>query len=215
MENEEKQAEQVEEQVEEQQPQEQAAPEVKLDKKGNPKKPLWKEIMSWILTIVAAVAIAMVVRTFIFEPVRVDGHSMDDTLSDGEIMFVTKYEYTSVFGSAIFGEPQRFDIVICHYPDRGNTNFVKRVVGLPGDTVEIKSDGYLYVNGEKYEETYLTHRPNYTMKEYTVPEGYYFVLGDNRSNSNDSHIIGPISRSMIVGHVRQIVFPFNNWRTPE
>lgn len=179
---------------------------VELDKNGKPKKTVKQEIIEWVVTILAAVAIALVIRTVLFEPVKVDGHSMDYTLADGEVMLVTKPEY-------IFGQPQRFDIIICHYPDRGNTNFVKRIVGLPGDEVQIKMDGYLYVNGEKYEEEYLVNRPNYFMTQpYTVPEGKYFVLGDNRSNSNDSHIIGPIDRNMIVGHVRAVFFPFSKAR---
>ena len=99
-------------------------------KKGKEKKPVnvKKEILSWILTLGAAVIIALVIRTFLFEPVRVDGHSMDDTLANGEIMFVTKPEYLT-------GDPQPGDVVICHYPGRGDTNFVKRVVGVPGDTL--------------------------------------------------------------------------------
>lgn len=175
-----------------------------FSKKEKVKKTPMQELKEWVVTLVAAVLIALVVRQFIFEPVRVDGSSMANTLVDGEVMFVTKPEY-------IWGDPQRFDVVICHYPDRGNTNFVKRVVGIPGDMVEVK-DGYLYVNGEKYEEEYLTYRPNYTLAPYTVPEGMYFVLGDNRSNSNDSHLVGPISRDMIVGHVRSVFFPFSAWR---
>ncbi len=176
-------------------------------KKEKVKKTPAQEIREWVVTLLAAILIALVVRQFLFEPVRVDGSSMDATLKDKEIMFVTKPEYIS-------GDPQRFDVVICHYPDRGNTNFVKRVVGLPGDTVAVM-DGYLYVNGEKYEEPYITHRPNYTLAPYTVPEGTYFVLGDNRANSNDSHLIGPITRDMIVGHVRSVIFPFDAWRTIE
>lgn len=176
-------------------------------KKEKVKKTPKQELIEWIVTIAAALVIAFVIRTFLFEPVRVEGGSMSNTLLNGEIMFVTKPEYLS-------GDPERFDVVICHYPDRGNTNFVKRVVGLPGDTVEIK-DGYLYVNGEKYDEDYLTYRPNYTMSAYTVPEGEYFVLGDNRSNSNDSHLIGPISRDMIIGHVRHVIWPLNSWRAIE
>lgn len=184
------------------------APVQEGGKPAKPKKSVGREILEWVLTIAAAVAIALVIRTFLFEPVRVDGHSMDTTLANGEIMFVTKPEY--VFG----GNPERFDVVICHYPNRGSTNFVKRVVGLPGDTVEIK-DGYLIVNGVTYEENYLTYRPDYNMSAYTVPEGKYFVLGDNRANSNDSHLVGPIDRSMIIGHVRSVLFPFSAWRTVE
>lgn len=179
----------------------------KKTKQKKPKKPLWREILEWIVTLAAAVAIAAVVRTFIFEPVKVEGNSMNDTLVNGEVMFVTKYDYLK-------DGPERFDVVICHYPDRGNTNFVKRVVGLPGDIVAIQ-DGKLIVNGVVYEEEYITHRPNYTLEPYTVPEGKYFVLGDNRSNSNDSHLVGPIDAEMIVGHVRQVVLPLNSWRTIE
>lgn len=178
------------------------------DKKGKKeKKPLWREILEWVLTLAVAVGVAMLVRTFIFEPVKVDGRSMEATLHDGEVMFVTKWEYVT-------GDPERFDIVICHYPNRGRLDFVKRVVGLPGDTVEIK-DGYLYVNDVRYEEEYLTYRPDYVMPRHTVAEGHYFVLGDNRSNSNDSHLIGDISREMIIGHVRQVIFPFDAWRSVE
>ena len=146
-----------------------------------------------MVTIAAAVLIAFVIRTFLFEPVRVDGGSMLETLQDGEIMFVTKYDYLT-------SGPERFDVVICHYPNRGSTNFVKRVVGLPGDTVEIRG-GYLYVNGERYEEDYIEHRPYADFAAYTVPEGYYFVMGDNRANSHDSRAddVGPIARDQIVG----------------
>ncbi len=184
--------------------------EIESDKQENKKKekkPLWREILEWVLTLAVAVGVAMLVRTFIFEPVKVDGRSMETTLHDGEVMFVTKWEYVT-------GDPERFDIVICHYPNRGRLDFVKRVVGLPGDTVEIK-DGYLYVNDVRYEEEYLTHRPDYVMPKHTVAEGHYFVLGDNRSNSNDSHLIGDISRDMIIGHVRQVIFPFDAWRSVE
>ncbi len=179
----------------------------KKGKKDKPKKPLWREILEWVLTLAAAVVIALVVRTYIFEPVKVDGRSMDATLLDGEVMFVTKFDYLQE-------GPERFDVVICHYPDRGNTNFVKRVVGLPGDIVAVQN-GLLIVNGVVYEEEYIMHRPNYTLEPYTVPEGHYFVLGDNRSNSNDSHLIGPLPAEMIVGHVRQVILPIDNWRAIE
>lgn len=178
-----------------------------FSKKEKVKKTPMQELREWVVTLLVALVVAVVVRNFLFEPVRVDGSSMANTLVDGEVMFVTKPEYLT-------GDPQRFDVVICHYPDRGDTNFVKRVVGLPGDTVEVK-DGYLYVNGEKYEEPYITHRPDYALAPYTVPEGMYFVLGDNRSNSNDSHLVGPISRDMIVGHVRSVLWPLDSWRTIE
>ena len=202
----------------------------KRKKKEKVKKTVGQEILSWVLTLLVAVIAALLIRSFIFEPVRVDGHSMDDTLADGEIMFVTKFDYSTTWlclpwadaeasekspRITFGGNPQRFDVVICRYPGRGATNFVKRVVGLPGDTVQL-TDGYLYVNGEKYEEPYIndeyrTGRMN-TFGPYTVPEGKYFVMGDHRNNSNDSRSVGAIERTMIVGHVRQVLFPFGNWR---
>ena len=206
------------------------------NKKEKKQKSLLRNIIEWVATILAALLIALVIRSFVFELVRVDGHSMDNTLADGEIMLVTKYDYSSTwlclpwqddtakesaarwtFG----GNPERFDIVICRYPGRGDTNFVKRVVGLPGDVVEIR-EGYLYVNGEKYEEAYIDDdyrirggSDGYSFGPRTVPEGEFFVMGDHRNNSNDSRALGSISRNMIVGHVRHVLYPFDSWRGVE
>ena len=206
------------------------------NKKEKKKKTVGQEIISWVLTILVAVAAALLIRSFIFEPVRVDGQSMDDTLANGEVMFVSKYDYSTTWLSLPWqdntakenapritfgGNPRRFDVVICRYPGRGDTNFVKRVVGLPGDTIRLE-DGYLYVKeaGQeeevRYEEPYINDEYRKGMlnnfNAYTVPEGKYFVMGDHRNNSNDSRSVGAIDRSMIVGHVRQVVFPFNQWR---
>ena len=199
-------------------------------KKKKEKRTVGQEILSWILTILVAVVAALVIRSIVFEPVRVDGSSMDDTLANGEIMFVSKFDYSSTWlclpwqskeakekapRITFGGNPQRFDVVICRYPGRGDTNFVKRVVGLPGDTIELK-EGYLYVNGEKYDEPYINDEyrsgPLNTMSAREVPEGKYFVMGDHRNNSNDSRSVGAIDRNMIVGHVRQVVYPFSEWR---
>ena len=202
----------------------------KKKKKEKVKKTVGQEILSWVLTLLIAVVAALLIRSFIFEPVRVDGQSMDDTLANGEIMLVTKYDYSTTWLSMPWqsdtdkenaaritfgGNPKRFDVVICRYPGRGDTNFVKLVVGLPGDTIELK-DGYLYVNGEKYDEPYINDSyrtgPLNTMSAREVPEGKYFVMGDHRNNSNDSRSVGPIDRNMIIGHVRQVVYPFKDWR---
>ena len=162
-----------------------------------------REALSWALSILVAVALALVIRTYVLEFIRVDGESMTETLQDGERLLVTKYDY-------LLGQPDRFDIVICHYPGRTGY-FVKRIVGLPGDRVAV-SGGVLYLNGEAVDEPYIDHPPTYEMAEYTVPEGMYFVLGDNRANSNDSHLIGPIEQSQVVGHARLVIFPFDSIR---
>lgn len=203
---------------------------MKKQKKAKSKKTLTREILEWVLTIVVAVVIALPIRAFGFELVRVDGESMDNTLANEEIMFVTKYDYASTWlcfpwqdaeskekaaRITTGGNPERFDVVICRYPGRGDTNFVKRIIGLPGDTIEIRN-GYLYVNGERYEEPYVDDeyrdgRLN-TFGPYTVPEGEYFVMGDHRNNSNDSRSQGTISRDMIIGHVRTVLYPFSEIR---
>lgn len=193
-------------------------------------KTVAREILEWALTIAAAVLMALLIRAFVFEPVRVEGESMDTTLANGEIMLVTKFDYASNWLSFPWqdaagkekaarlttgGDPKRFDVVICRYPGRGDTNFVKRVVGLPGDTVELRN-GWLYVNGERYEEPYIQDEYRggmlNTFGPFAVPEGCYFVMGDHRNNSNDSRSQGAISRDMIIGHVRSVVFPFGNAR---
>ena len=200
------------------------------EKKEKKKKTVIREILEWALTFVVALLIALPFRAFAFELVRVEGRSMDNTLADGEVMLVSKLDYTSVWLSfpwqddqsketaarvTVGGNPERFDVVICRYPGRGDTNFVKRVVGLPGDTVEIRS-GYLYINDERIDEPYIQdeYRSGYlnSYGPYTVPDDHYFVLGDHRNNSNDSRSQGALSRNMIIGHVRTVLFPFNDLR---
>lgn len=178
-------------------------------KKNKPKKTLKQEIISWVVTIVTAVVLALVIRTFIFEPVSVQGSSMADTLHNGEITFTFKTGY-------LFNAPQRQDVVICHYPNR-KENFVKRIIGVPGDTVAIVGTT-VYINGQPLEEPYLNperNRYDHTMMPVTLGENEYFVMGDNRDNSNDSRNlsqVGPITRDMIVGHVTCVLFPFNQIR---
>ena len=174
---------------------------------GKEPRLMYQEILSWVLTIVSAIAIALVIRGFLFELYRVDGSSMSNTLIDGERMFCTKIDY-------LVSGPSRGDVVICHYPNRGNTAFVKRLVGLPGDTVEIKNR-QLYVNDElvpdpeKMNSLPLSDYPRRTLKD-----NEYFVIGDNRGNSHDSRYadVGPLTRNQIVAHVRLVLFPFNQIR---
>lgn len=165
-----------------------------------------REALSWALTLAAAIGIALFIRTAVAEPFAVKGYSMLETLDSQEIMLVTKFDY-------LLGEPERFDVVVCRYPNR-TERFVKRIVGLPGDEISI-TDGVLTVNGAAYPEDYLTYRPNYTLSPRVIPAGEYFVLGDNRSNSNDSHVIGTLTRAQIIGHVRAVIFPFDRWRAIE
>ena len=180
----------------------------KKDKRQEkPKKSIGREIFEWIMVFVVAAALAFVVRTFIFEPVRVDGSSMLNTLTDGEYMIATKFDY-------LLGDPERFDIVICDYPNTSDGMYrVKRVIGLPDETIELRA-GELYVDGVHIEQDFdMTPNETY-FGPYTVPPGHYFVMGDNRNNSKDSRsaMVGPLARSEIKGHVRAVVFPFGHFR---
>ncbi len=171
-----------------------------------------KEILSWIVTLGTAVVAAFLIHTFLFVPVRVDGSSMLDTLLDGEVMLVTKPEY-------LIGDPQFGDVVICKYPGR-TENFVKRVMGVPGDEIMIVSN-IVFRNGEPVSEPYLTAERNddgFSMAPYKLGEDEYFVMGDNRDNSHDCRNMNgyysseAITRDMIVGHVRYVFFPFSKIR---
>jgi signal peptidase I len=184
-------------------------------KKEKPKKSMQREIVEWVITLVLAVALALAIRSFLFEPVRVDGESMQSTLQNNEYMIATKWNY-------LWNNPERFDVVICSYPNRTET-FVKRVVGLPGETVELR-ENQLYINGELVPENFdkkideSIDRPPQSFGPVVVPEDCYFVMGDHRFHSNDSRMVGALPRSMIRGHVRYVVFPFNKIRaipTPE
>ena len=179
----------------------------KDERQEKPKKSMKREIFEWIMVFVVAAALAFVVRTFIFEPVRVDGSSMLNTLTDGEYMIATKFDY-------LLGDPERFDIVICDYPNTSDGMYrVKRVIGLPDETIELRA-GELYVDGVHIEQDFdMTPNETY-FGPYTVPPGHYFVMGDNRNNSKDSRsaMVGPLARSEIKGHVRAVVFPFGHFR---
>ena len=185
----------------------QQAKRAKKGKKEKPKKTLKQEIFEWAMVFIVAATMAFVVRTYLFEPVSVDGESMRNTLNDHDFMIATKYDYLS-------GEPERFDIVICNYPNTDDGMYrVKRVIGLPGETIELRS-GELYVDGEFVEQNFEMTENETFFGPYTVPEDHYFVMGDNRNNSKDSRspMVGPLPRDMIKGHVRAVIYPFDQMR---
>ena len=161
----------------------------------------------FILFLLTYAIIAIAIRTFLFEPVRVDGESMLPTLQNGETMFVEKVSY-------MFKEPERGDIVICFYP--GYTeSCVKRVIGLPGETLTILS-GKVYINGEPLDESeYWGDVIQSWDMPFRVEEGSVFVMGDNRNASKDSRnsSVGCIPYDKILGKVRAVIWPVRDSRT--
>lgn len=164
-----------------------------------------RELLEWLIIFVAVLLISGFVRTYIAEPVLVDGRSMLQTLRDGEYVLVAKYPY-------LFDDPKRYDIVACYYPDDAEKLNVKRVFGLPGETIELRQ-GVLYVDGVYTPQDMLAHPRLDDLGPLTLPPGYYFVMGDNRQNSRDSRDVGPIARDAIIGQVVQVIFPLTAFRS--
>ena len=151
------------------------------------------ELREWIQSIVIAVVLAFVIKMFLFDFVMVQGSSMVPTLQDGDRLIVNKIEYK-------LGDPDYGDIIILNYSS--SVEYVKRVIGKGGDTIAIR-DQVVYRNGEPLAEDYINTEPYGDFDEVTVPEGKYFVMGDNRANSSDSRYtsLGFVDRDAVVGHV--------------
>ncbi|MDR6124200.1 signal peptidase I [Bacillus sp. SLBN-46] len=173
------------------------------------------ELWEWTKALLIAVALAAVIRYFLFAPIVVDGLSMMPTLKDQDRMIVNKFSYD-------MGEPKRFDIIVFHAPEK--KDYIKRVIGLPGDTIEYKNDT-LYVNGKAYKEPYLDEykkqvqdgplTDSFTLEETpvgqkTVPKGELFVMGDNRRFSKDSRHIGSVPLSKVIGKTSIVYWPLND-----
>ena len=150
-----------------------------------------KEIIPYIIIIV----VVLLIRTFIITPIRVNGPSMNNTLSDGEIMILNK-----------LGKLSKNKIVVV---DIGDDKIIKRIIATPGDSIYCK-DGKVYVNDKKIKENYILNETSDFSKVY-LKDDEYFVMGDNRNVSLDSRSIGPIKKSQIMGTTKMIIFPFNKF----
>ena len=159
----------------------------------------------FIIYLLTLMAVAIFIRTFIFEPVQCIGDSMYPTLMNGEGMFTEKLTYT-------VSAPQRDDIIICRYPYH-TEKCVKRVIAVPGDRISI-SDGAIYLNGERLDESayWDGYIEDSDMPEVTVPEKCLFVVGDNRNHSGDSRHVGFIPYCQVKGKVRAVMTPFSQAR---
>lgn len=164
------------------------------------KKKKW--FIEW-LPYVVAVFVVVIVKLFIVTPIRVNGDSMKETLLDKDIMILNEISYK-------FSGIKRFDIVVLK---RNNEYLIKRVIGLPGEKVMYK-DNQLYINGKKMEENFF-HEKTSDVKEIIVPDGEYYVLGDNRTDSTDSRVFGPVKIENIKGTTNFTIYPFSRFGRKE
>ena len=194
--------------------------EIKMDNdpKGEGKEkatsPL-REVLSWVITLLAAFALAMVLKNYVIINATVPTGSMEHTIEPGDDLFGLRLAYQ-------FSEPKRGDIVIFRFPDDETQKYVKRVIGLPGDVIDLRDNGdeedtiySLYINGELVKEDYIK-APMDTKGNieypYTVPENSYFVMGDNRNASSDSRrkSVGAIPKENLMGKVVFRLYPFSS-----
>lgn len=175
-----------------------------------------KKVLEFVMDILETVtfvgSLFIVVYLFILQPNEVRGQSMDTTFHDGEYILTSKLAYK-------FGEPIRGDVVVFKSPEDEEVDFIKRIIGIPGDKVKIQS-GEVYVNGKRLMEDYIQHPSNpieggflVDGQEVSIPDGQLFVMGDNRPRSSDSRAFGPIPIQSIIGKVFFRYFPANRLGT--
>jgi len=175
-----------------------AAAPVETEAILKPQSNLLREIVETaLLTAIIFLVVNAVIGRF-----RIESVSMQPNLYEGEYVIVDKISYT-------LSTPQRGDIIV--FEKTGQPDLIKRVIGLPGDTVEVRNQ-QVFVNGVALKEPYIANPPNYAFGPVQVEPGRYFVLGDNRSNSSDSHVWGTIPGDTIVGRAWIIYWPPPNWQ---
>ncbi|MCD7836329.1 MAG: signal peptidase I [Lachnospiraceae bacterium] len=170
---------------------------------------LLKELFDTAVYLLLVLGITYLVITFVGQRTEVEGESMETTLQDGDNLIVDKISYR-------FSDPKRFDIIVFPFKYQTNTYYIKRIIGLPGETVSIDEDGSIYIDGELLEESYgreviapdMLGNVTYPV---TLGEDEYFVMGDNRNNSTDSRmeVVGNVRRSDIIGRAWIRIWPLN------
>jgi signal peptidase I len=176
--------------------------EVHPDQVSSEKKKsgFWRFVVDVLETLVLSVILFIAINA-VSARIRVDGSSMEPTLHSGEFVIVNKISYK-------LNSPARGDIVVFHFPRDPEQEYIKRVIGLPGDEVSI-SEGNVFVNGQLLDEPYITSKPSYPGK-WTVPDDHLFVLGDNRNNSSDSHNWGTVPMEYVIGKAVFVYWPPEN-----
>ncbi len=160
------------------------------------RRSLFRELLE---VVVIALILTFVIQTWVFETFVVEGDSMLDTLHHGDRVLVNKFIYR-------FTDPERNDVVVFAHPGEGNRELIKRVIGTPGELVEMRA-GQLFVNGEPLQEEYITRGDNSDFAPVKVPPRSVFVLGDNRGSSDDSRSFGFVPRSDVRGKTWLIFWP--------
>jgi signal peptidase I len=165
--------------------------------------------VAWFRDLMLSVLIAVLVILFLYRPVKVEGTSMMPSLYDQERLFINQFSYK--FG---IGDIKRGDTVVFWFPEDTTKSYIKRVIGLPGDTIEV-DDGYVIVNGKKLIENYVPpeYRDDRSYPEHVVPAGEYFVLGDHRVSSNDSRAWGFVPKNYIYGKAVFVFWPLDRMGT--
>lgn len=167
-----------------------------------------KEIIGTVIYMAVVMCVIMLFIKFVAQRTCVDGSSMNDTLQDGDNLMVDKLSYR-------FMDPERYDIIVFPYEHKENTYYIKRIIAMPGETVQVK-DGMVYINGKVQIEPYgkeAMQYPGIAGEPITLGEDEYFVLGDNRNNSSDSRDpgVGNIHRDKIVGKAFIRIWPLNKF----
>jgi signal peptidase I len=162
-------------------------------------------VIEIVVIVAAAFAIAMLVQFFLFKPFTIHQVSMQPTLMEGDRILLNRVVYH-------FREPRSGDVVVFHSPLSEKEDLVKRIVAVAGDRVAVRQ-GALYVNGVAHEEPYLLEQNiEGDYPEILIPAGRVFVMGDNRNNSGDSRLFGPLERSMIIGEAFVVYWPIRHWK---
>jgi signal peptidase I len=175
--------------------------ELSLDSKSEQSPSIYRFLIDVAETLVLSVLLFLGINA-ISARIRVDGSSMEPSLHSGEFVIVNRLAYK-------FGETEYSDVVVFHFPGDPDQEYIKRIIGLPGDTVNIQ-DGVVRVNNQVLDEPYIAASPRY-QGEWTVPEDHIFVLGDNRNNSSDSHNFGAVPMVNVIGKAFFIYWPPTDW----
>ncbi|HTR45952.1 MAG TPA: signal peptidase I [Verrucomicrobiae bacterium] len=167
--------------------------------------PLRRELRSWTRDLAILLGLAIVVMVFLYQPVKVEGTSMYPLLSDQERIFINKFVYR-------FEPIERGDVVVFWYPLDRQKSFIKRVVGLPGEMVEIRT-GHVYIDGRELADQYVPagYLDGSNLAARRIPADCYFVMGDHRDSSNDSRMFGPVQRQFIYGKAVFAYWPVDHF----